>query len=162
MKKLILIALLAFLGIEVSHAQTAPYKAAYSSNFKIADASYSNKVLTLWKDYENNTLDNHLEWFADTVSMTLADGRTVKGKAENLAGVKAFRGSLKDMKVTIDAFVSLKSVDHNENVVCVWGEEQYTDANGKAVKVSIQEVWGFNRDGKIAMMLQYAQGGGGM
>jgi hypothetical protein len=161
MKKLNLIILMAISWAGICHAQTTPYKATYSSKFVIADQSYADKVLTLWKDFENNKLDDHINWIADTVSMTLADGKIVKGKAENLAGVKAFRGSLKDMKITVDAWVSLKS-DRNQNVVCVWGEEDYTDANGKHVKVSLQEVWGFNKDGKVSLMLQYAQGGGTM
>ena len=33
-------------------------KQMYSSNFTMADPSYSEKILTLWKDFENNTLDN--------------------------------------------------------------------------------------------------------
>jgi hypothetical protein len=161
MKKLFLIILVIISWTGICHAQSTLYKATYSSKFVIADQSYADKILTLWKDFENNKLDDHINWIADTVNMTLADGRTVKGKAENLAGVKAFRGSLKDMKITVDAWVSLKS-DRNENVVCIWGEEDYTDANGKHVKVSLHEVWGFNKDGKVSLMLQYAQSGGTM
>jgi len=63
------------------HAQnTAPYKANYSSKFTIADESYADKVLMLWKDFEDNQLDRHVDWFADTVSMTMANGQTVKAK----------------------------------------------------------------------------------
>jgi hypothetical protein len=159
MKKLMLIALLGVFCAGLCHAQTAPYKASYSSNFTIADKAHANKVLTLWKDFENNTLDKHIAWFADTVSMTMADGKTVKGKAENLKGVKEYRKALSKLKVTVDAWVSLKSTDQNENVVCVWGTEEYV-MNGKKEKHSIQEVWGFNKDGKIAMMLQYSRVGG--
>jgi len=144
-----------------SHAQNAPYKASYSSKFTIADELYANKVLTLWKDYEENMLDRHVDWFADTVSMTLANGQTVKGKAANLTAVKAFRGQLKSMKVAVDAYMSLKS-DRGENVVCVWGSEDFTGPDGKNVKQDIQEVWAFNKDGKIDMMLQYVRSPGSM
>jgi len=162
MKKFTLLMILAVSWAGISHAQnSAPYKANYSSKFTIADESYANKILMLWKDFEENQLDRHVGWFADTVSMTLANGQTVKGKDANLAGAKSYRGSLKDYKVSIDAYMSLKS-DRGENVVCVWGSEDFTDANGKHVKQSLQEVWGFNKEGKIAMMLQYVQGGGGM
>ena len=132
------------------------YTASYSSNFKISDASYSDKVLMLWKDFENNTLDQHIDMLSDTVSMTLSNGDRVKGRAENLAGAKEFRSSLKDYKVTIDAWTSLKSTDRNGNVVCIWGTESFTDKDGKKVTQRLHEVWGFNKDGKIDMMLQYA------
>ncbi|HZX57856.1 MAG TPA: hypothetical protein VFE54_03995 [Mucilaginibacter sp.] len=161
MRKLIMIICVAISWVGIGHAQDAPYKASYSSNFKIADQAHANQVLTVWKDFENNTLDNHAGWFADTVSMTFANGTTVKGKAENLKGAKQYRGSLSNYKVTVDAWVSLKS-DRDENVVCVWGTEEFTTADGKKVKQGLQEVWGFNKDGKIDMMLQYAQGGGAM
>ena len=162
MKKLIVAICITVSWAGTSYAQnTTPYKANYSSKFTMADESYANKVLMLWKDYEDNQLDRHVDWFADTVSMTLASGQTVKGKAANLAGVKAYRGSLKNMKISVDAWMSVKS-DRGENAVCIWGTEDFTDANGKHAVQNQHEVWIFNKEGKIAVMLQYAQGGGSM
>lgn len=163
MKKLMLAALatILFAGLCKAQDTKAPYKAEYSSNFTIADQSYANKVLTLWKDFEENALDRHIDWFADTVSISWMTGQTVKGKAENLQGAKAYRGALKNLKISLDASVSLKS-DRGDNVVCVWGTEEYTDQNGKKMVNHLQEVWGFNKDGKIDIMLQYARAGGSM
>lgn len=158
MKKIFTFILLALPFAAMSQAHSG-YTASYSSSFAIANSSYSEKVLTLWKDFDNNTLDAHMDMFADTVTMIFADGTRVKGRAENLAGAKQFRGGLKDYKSTIDAWVSLKSTDRNENVVCVWGEEDYTNKDGKKVKMNLQEVWGFNKDGKIDLMMQYARPG---
>jgi hypothetical protein len=155
MKKLILAILLALPFAAMSQVKGS-YTAGYSSNFTMADPSYSDKVLTLWKDYENNTLDKNVDMFSDTVTMLLADGSMVKGRAQNLAGVKEFRGSIKNLKITIDAWMSLKSLDRNENVVCVWGNESFTDKEGKEVSRRVQEVWGFNSAGKISLMMQYA------
>ncbi len=162
MKKLILAALVALSFVGICRAQSAkmPYTASYSSNFTMGDPSYSEKILTLWKDYENNTLDSHIDMLADTVTITLADGQTVKGKAENLARVKQFRGSIKDYKVSVDAWVSLKCTDRNQNVVCIWGDENFTDKDGKHVTSRIHEVWAFNNDGKVTLMLQFIGQGG--
>jgi len=163
MKKLIITVLVVVSYVGLCHAQQNPmYKAAYSSNFKMADQSYADKILTVLKDFENNTLDNHIGWFADTVTMMLASGKMIKGKTENLNSAKQFRGSLSNYKLSLDAWVSLKSVDRDQNVVCVWETEEYTGSDGKKVKESLQEVWGFNKDGKIDLMLQYAQAGGNM
>ena len=157
MKKFILATLVAlsFAGICRAQAGKMLYKADYSSSFTMADPSYSEKVLTLWKDYENNTLDKHADMIADTVTMLLADGTLVKGKANNMAGVKDFRGSIKNLKVKVDAWMSIKSLDRDENLVCVWGNETFTDKDGKQVSRRMQEVWGFNSAGKVSLMLQY-------
>ncbi len=158
MKKLILATLVALLYAGVCFAQDgkALYTASYSSKFAIAGANYSDKILTLWKDFENNTLDNHVDLIADTVTMMFSQGAPVKGKAANLAGAKAYRGSLKDYKVTADAWMSVKSTDKNQNFVCIWGTESFTDKDGKQFKQRIKEVWGFNKDGKVDFMMQYA------
>jgi hypothetical protein len=156
MKKLILAILLALPFAAMSQT----YTASYSSKFTFADQSYSDKILSLWKDYENNTLDNHLDLFTDTVSMELANGAIVKGKAENLKGVKESRNSIKDYKVTMAAWMSVKSLDRGENIVLVWGDESFTDKDGKKVQQRVHEVWVFNSAGKISFMMQYAGGGG--
>jgi hypothetical protein len=157
MKKFILATLVAlsFAGICRAQAVKMPYTAGYSSSFTMADPNYSEKVLMLWKDYENNTLDKHADMISDTVTMLLADGTLVKGKASNMTGVKEFRGSIKDLKVTVDAWMSIKSLDRDENLVCVWGNETFTDKDGKQVSRRMQEVWGFNSAGKVSLMLQY-------
>ncbi len=156
MKKLILAILLALPFAALSQT----YTAGYSSKFAMANSSYSDKVLTLWKNYENNTLDNNLDLISDTVTMILSNGSVVKGKAENLKGVKEFRGSIKDYKVTVEAWMSIKSLDKGENIVLVWGDESFTDKDGKKVQQRQHEVWVFNKDGKISLMMQYAGGGG--
>jgi hypothetical protein len=159
MKKLFIFFLLATPFAAMCQAHSG-YTASYSSNFTIANPSYSEKVLMLWKDFENNTLDNHADFFADTVTMMFTDGTMVKGKAENLSGAKQFRSSVTNYKASLDAWVSLKSKDRDQNVVCVWGDEAYTDKDGKAIKNRLQEVWGFNKDGKIDLLIQYSAPGG--
>lgn len=155
MKKLLMIFLLALPFAAFSQTQGG-YTASYSSKFKMGEASYADKVLTLWKDFENNTLDKHADWIADTVTMQLSGGSVVKGRANSLAGAKEFRSSLTNYKVDVEAWMSLKSTDRNQNWVAIWGTEEYTDKDGKQVKVRLHEIWGFNSDGKISIMMQYA------
>ncbi|MGZ3765855.1 MAG: nuclear transport factor 2 family protein [Mucilaginibacter sp.] len=159
MKKIFMAVLLALPFVAMGQGKSV-YTASYSSNFAIGDPSYSDKILTLWKDFENNTLDKHVDLIADTVTMMFAQGAPVKGRTENLAGAKQYRGSLKNYKVTVDAWVSLKSVDRGENVVCIWGTEDFTDQNGKHITQRVHEVWGFNKGGKISLMMQYVGAGG--
>ena len=69
--------------------------------------------------------------FADTVTMMLANGTLCKRESRKPGNVKEYRGSIKNYKVTVDAWMSMKSLDRNENVVCVWGNENFTDKDGK-------------------------------
>jgi len=158
MKKRILFfsLILPFAAMSQTQPSKAPYTAAYSSKFVMASPSYANKVLNLWKDFENNTLDNHLNTVSDTVTMMFAEGKPMKGKAEALAGAKAFRNSIKDYKVTVEAWMSVKSVDKGENAVTIWGNEDYTDKDGNHITHRLHEVWIFNKAGKVALMMQYA------
>jgi len=159
MKKLLVITLLIlpFAAMSQKTPVKAPYKASYSSNWAISGSSYSNKVLACWKDFQDNSFDKHASWFADTLNVMMADSKPVKGKAENLAGVKAFRSSIKDYKVMIHAWISMKSVDKGDNIVCVWGDESFTDKDAKHVSRGLHEVWIFNKAGKIATIIQFAR-----
>ncbi len=60
------------------------------------------------------------------------------------------------VKSTIHAWVPLKSMDMNEDVVCIWGNEENTMPDGKIENKEIHEVWWFNKDGKIHEMRQWA------
>lgn len=154
MKKLMMAILIALPFVSIGQGKSG-YTASYSSDFKMASSSYSNKILTLWKDFENNTLDNHVDLISDTVTMILDNGQVVKGKAENLANVKAFRSSIKDYKVKVQAWMSLLSVDRDEHWVAIWAVEDFADKDGKQVTVRRHEIWGFNSAGKVSIMMQY-------
>jgi hypothetical protein len=131
-----------------------PYKAGYTSDFKIGNPAYSKMVLELWKDWDDNTFDKH-DYFADTVTMYLPDSTVVKGKAENLAGAKKYRGGMTSAKSVVHAWVPLYSNDKKENAVCIWGTETDTWPDGRVVVRDLHEVWWFNKDGKVSAMRQW-------
>lgn len=137
-------------------SSSAPYKATYSSNFVIDDAKYSNIILTLWKDFQNNTLDKHIPYFSDTVTMILANGKILKGRSSSLKDIKEARNSLKNYKISVHAYMSVKSVDKNKHFVLIWGEDNFTDKNGKKATIHMHEIWGFNKDNKVDYMAQYS------
>ncbi len=165
MKRFILSALVlgAMLLCSNSFAQTAtgPYKATYSSDFKMGKAALANRILELWKDWDDNQLDRH-DYFSDTVTMMFADGMVMKGKKENLEAAKKYRGSFTKVVSTIHAWLPLTSNDRKEDVVCIWGQEVNTLADGKEETRDIHEVWWFNKDGKVASMRQWTAKFGAM
>ncbi len=131
-----------------------PYKATYSSSYAMGNPVYSQMILDLWKDWDDNMLDRH-DYMADSLQMFFADGSSMKGKQANLEAAKKYRGSMKAVKSTIHAWVPLKSLDRNEDIVLIWGEEENTMADGKVEKRPVHEAWWFNKDGKLVSMRQY-------
>lgn len=139
---------------EVAAQANQPYIADYSANFTISDQALSTKILEMWKDWDDNQFDRH-DYMADTVEMTFADGTKLKGKMESMEAAKKHRGTFTKVVSTIHAWVPLKSTDRDQNLVCIWGKDESTTADGKVEKSDIHEVWFFNKDGKVVDMLQW-------
>ena len=132
----------------------APYVADYTSSVKIGNTEYANKVLEMWKDFDDNELKRH-DYFADSLVLWLPDASVTRGKAANLEGVIKYRSSIAKVKSSVHAWVPLYSTDTKDNFVCIWGTEEDTFADGKVVTKDLHEVWWFNKDGKVTMVRQW-------
>jgi len=143
-----------FFNETVAQATPAPYVADYTSSFAMGNTAYATKVLELWKDWDDNQLNRH-DYFADTIVAWLPDGSVTKGKAANMEGAMKFRGSMTKSKSTIHAWVPLYSTDTKDNIVCIWGSEEDTFADGKVDTRELHEVWWFNKDGKVTALRQW-------
>ena len=129
----------------------------YSSDFEIGDFKQGDIVVELWKQFDDNTIEKGLDYFADTVSMSGADGFRFTGTRDSLMKmVKKMRGGFSAYRTTIAAIAPLKSVDKNENWVCIWGTE-YTTFKNKVDSSDIQENWRFDKNGKVAFMHSYSR-----
>ena len=133
-----------------------PYKANYSSHFVMSDPAHAKKVMELWKDYDGNMLDKHADYFADSLVIELPDGSRFVGKEAAMKSIKEYRSGFNKVESTVDAWISTKSVDKNEEWVCIWGVETSTDAAGKETKTRLHEIWRLNKDGKVDYMAQFA------
>ena len=157
--KRLLIAAAALLGMGfftncAAQAGTMPYEATYSSNFTPGNAAYASMVLDLWKDWDDNAFSRH-DYFADTITMRFPDGTVTRGKKNNMEMAVKYRGSMAKVKSIIHAWMPLHSTDRNEDLVCMWGQEQDTMPDGKVVTKDVHEVWWFNKDGKVSGMRQW-------
>lgn len=144
MRKLLFMLLGSILLAHALNAQSLPYKANYSSNFKMATHDLSTMVLQLYKGYEGNDFSNEA-WFADTVFVVLTNGQTVQGKETVLKLFKDARQSEGDTKFQFDAIIPLTSVDRKEDWVALWGNS--TTSQGKS---EFQAIWKINKDKKVA------------
>ncbi|MDE3235957.1 MAG: hypothetical protein KGO81_08390 [Bacteroidota bacterium] len=134
-----------------------PYPINYSSDFEIADKKYVKSVLELWKDYQDNTLQNGLSKFADTVTFKTASGTVIKNTKDSVtAMVAAQRSKFSSVAHSIDVALALHPKGKDEIWVCVWGKEVDAMKDGKKDSVLLNENWMFDKNGKIAYLEQYA------
>ena len=133
-----------------------PYAVNYSSQFEKSNDQNSQMVLGLWKDFDNNTLDNSLDKFADTVTMMMPGFEMVGVTRDSaLASSKEYRSMFSKVTSRVAAVTALKSTDKNEEWVLVWGTEVHTNKKNVTDSVHLQETWRINKDGKIDYLMQY-------
>lgn len=126
-----------------------PYKVG-ATNVSIGNSALAQKVLWAWKYYDDNTLDKVADLLADDVIATFPDGSMAKGKDNFMKGIKDYRNSFASAVSTVDACVALKSPDMKDrDVVTIWGSETDTNKDGAVSKVHLNEVWFFNKEGKV-------------
>jgi hypothetical protein len=126
------------------------------SKFKIGDANNAKMLTEVWKDWDNGTLQNHKDYFADSVSFFVADGPPMIGPRDSvLAKAQAFRNTIATSESSVDAIVPLNNLDSTQNWVAIWGREVDTDKSGKKDTTYLNEAWRLNKDNKFDLVYQY-------
>ncbi|MDQ3276853.1 MAG: hypothetical protein M3Q06_00910 [Bacteroidota bacterium] len=142
---------------QVKNGSEEPLYTIEANNISIGNKAFSQVVLRAWKDYDNNTLDNSAGIFADDVMSTFPDGTVVKGKENLLKMTKEHRNSLAAVSSSINAVTTLKTPDDPEHeVVSIWGTETNTRKDGTTTKTHLNELWFFNKAGKVVRIHQMA------
>ena len=135
-----------------------PYTADYSHNFEIGSTQNAMTLLQLYKDWDNNTLDNSKNSFAESDTMVFSDGTMFAGSRDSFFTVaKQMRSQMGTVVDSVHAWLPLRSKDRNEDWVLIWSREISTDAKGKRTVKELQETWRFNKDGKADLVYQYEQ-----
>jgi hypothetical protein len=134
----------------------SPYPVAYSSKFEIADPKYAETVLALWKDWDNGNLANSKDRFADSVMLHFSDGSMINTTRDSaLAMAQKVRDSYTSSVSRVDAVMSARSTDKNENWALIWGMEKNTHKDGKIDSSYLQETWRLNKEGKADLVYQF-------
>ncbi|WP_423736322.1 hypothetical protein [Chitinophaga caseinilytica] len=135
-----------------------PFTPDYSSDFEIGDPRNAMTLLNMYKNWDNNTMNNSKDYFAQTDTMIFSDGSMFTGNRDSLIlmanNVRRQMGTVVD---SVHAWVPLRSRDHNEEWVLIWTREISTDAKGRKSTKELHEIWRFDKDGKINLMYQYEQ-----
>lgn len=139
-------------------ALTYPYTADYSSDFEMGDPKNAQTLLALYKDWDNNTLNNSKSAFADYDTMYSADGNMFAGPRDSFfIMANKVRGQMGTVVDSVHAWVPLRTKDKNEQWVAIWTREISTNPKGVKKSKELHEVWRFNKDGKIDLVYQYEQ-----
>ena len=133
-----------------------PYKAIYSSDLTVpSHPEYAQKVLTVWKMYENKQMDSMKPYYADTVTYDDANGNHYYGPSKGLLDIaKKEMEKLDSLRFDIDMWESVHSNDKNEDWVNIWCKERAYPKGGKADTSLMFEKW-MIKDGKIYYFNQY-------
>ena len=129
----------------------SPYKVE-NNNVRIGNQALAQKVLMAWKDFDNNTLENSMDLFTEDVVATFPDGSMVKGRDNFLKMGKEYRSILAAVSSNVHACVPLVSTEGEMNggkAVSIWGTEIDTHKDGTVTKTELNEIWFFNKDGKV-------------
>lgn len=143
---------------EKQPALNYPYTADYSSDFEIGDPKNAQTLLELYKNWDNNTLNNSKSAFADNDTMYFSDGNMFAGSRDSLIALaNKIRGQMGTVVDSVHAWVALKSKNKNEQWVSIWTREISTNAKGVKKSKELHEVWRFDNNGKANLMYQYEQ-----
>lgn len=137
-------------------SSAAPYDVA-NKNITMGNQAYAQKVLWAWRYFQDNTIDKMKDLFADDVVAGFPNGSTIKGRDNIIAAMQKYRDGLASVQSEVDACITLNSDAHPEDqVVSIWGTDVATDKEGKTEKTHFNEIWFFNKEGKVFQVYQMA------
>jgi hypothetical protein len=130
--------------------------ATYSSSFEMGKPEYAATIVQgSWKDWQDNKMNNMKSWMADDVVIYQSDNKMVKGIDSVQARWNRGRANYTNVVDSIDAVMSVKSTDKNEDWVLVWATEYSTNTKGVKDTVSVMETWRMNKAGKADLLFQF-------
>lgn len=133
-----------------------PYVPSYSASFEVGDPAYAEMIVQgSWKDWEDNNLDNMVNWVSDTITAFHSNNQVVNGLDNLMARWKRMRADYTSSVPTINAVMSVRSKDKNEDWVLVWATSIDTKTDGAIDTVALMETWRINSAGKADMLLQF-------
>jgi len=143
-------------AVAVKTPISLPYVPSYSSSFAVGNPDYATMIVQgSWKDWEDNNLDNMVNWIADTITAVHSNNQVTHGLDSLMARWKKGRAEYSKVNTTIDAVMPVYSTDKNEDWVLVWASEIDTKLDGTMDTVALMETWRINKQGKADLLMQY-------
>ena len=132
------------------------YEPSYSASFEMGNPDYAEMIVQgSWKDWEDNNLDNMMNWVSDTITAYHSNNQVVHGLDSLMARWKKARSGYTSSVPTLNAVMSVRSVNRNEDWVLVWATSIDTKTDGAIDTVALMETWRINSAGKADMLLRF-------
>lgn len=136
-------------------AMNLPYTAQYSSQFTMGDPKITEKILTLFKQWDDNKLAEGKSLFADTVHF-YTNNWEFHGTRDSFFTVsQKQRDNYKEIKTVVHAWIPMHSTDKNEDWALIWSTAYLTDNKGKLDSTNFQDTWRLNKNGQFDLMYDY-------
>jgi hypothetical protein len=130
-----------------------PYAAQYSSNFTIGSQANVLTVLNGYKAWEAGDINPLKNSLGDSMTAVFDDGTTLSASKDSVASfLTTVRDSIASIRINPDGWVSLHSVDKNEDWVAVWLKENIVLKNGKKDSAYYEEDWKLDKNGRIVFV----------
>lgn len=167
MKESLIVLIFAFLSVKCNNNRQAhsttetkdtaiyyPYSPVYSE-LEPGNPNHSKIVLEIWRQFETGNLMSAANKFADTISLVFKD-EIYYGKRDSILAIyKKRRDAYESVQCYVDSWLPVHAKQTNDNLVLVWGRQDFIVHNKKRDYLVIHEVWNFNKQGKIRSMVQY-------
>jgi hypothetical protein len=106
------------------------YTIEHPDNWVTGPKENTKLVLQSLKDFETGNVEACLTAFADSVELRFDEMEGKFSKDSVLAMFTRQRASLKDVKINMGDFESVKSKDGSEQYVSLWYKQKWQDQNG--------------------------------
>lgn len=132
-----------------------PYTAQYSSQFSIGNPQITEKILTLFKQWDDNKLAEGKSLFADTVHF-YTNNWEFHGTRDSFFTVsQKQRDNYKEVKTVVHAWIPVHSTDKNEDWALIWSTAYITNMKGQLDSTNFQDTWRLNKSGQFDIMYDY-------
>lgn len=127
------------------------YTIEHPDYWEIGSRENTKTVLQSLKDFENGNVDAALTAFADSVEIRFSDMQGKFSKDSLRTMFTKDRSMLKDFKINMEDFESVKSKDGKEEWVSLWYKQKWQDQKGNWDSVICMDDMKFV-NGKIASL----------
>ena len=132
------------------------YPALYS-NWEMGKRENMNTVLSLYKAWDESSVDNLKNLFADSVTLDLPGGRRVTSSRDNITDVLVkFRSAYKTTANQVISIYPLLNKETNDEWVAALLYNKWTYKDNKRDSSLYQDLWKL-QNGKIYYMLSLEQ-----
>ena len=129
----------------------------YSGTFEMGNEANFDVIRQWNQGLVDGDEEKLAAFLADSVSVYMWDGMIFDTTRDSLMTiVKGYLESVNNFEIIYNAGMAVNSPNQDDEWAFSWTTEQYTDSDGKPMRINLQENW-LIKNGKVRSIRQYAQ-----